>query len=77
MTAMDAESVKTRMRVTFKDGRPEQEYSIAGFRDSKMGCRIQAEDGRHLGYFGLEQSETIVIDIRSEHLPNRGQVDAL
>lgn len=28
------------MRVTFKDGRPEKEHTIAAFRDSERGCRV-------------------------------------
>ena len=39
------------MRVTFKDGRPEEEHTIAAFRDSERGCRALAEDGRELGLF--------------------------
>ena len=41
------------MRVTFKDGRPEEEHTIAAFWDSERGCR--AGGGRSdLGYFGAE-----------------------
>jgi hypothetical protein len=56
------------MRVAFKDGRPEEEYAIAGFRDSKMGCRIQADDGRDLGYFGPEHCRNIVVEIRFDDI---------
>ena len=42
------------MRVTFKDGRPDEEHTIAAFRDSERGCRAPAEDGLDLGYFGPE-----------------------
>ena len=51
------------MRVTFKDGRPDEEHTIAAFRDSERACRALAEDGR-LGYFGPEVCQSIILEIR-------------
>ena len=58
-----------RMRVKFKDGRPDEEYVIAGFRNSGMGCRVHAADGRDLGYFGSDVCDSITFEIRFENLP--------
>jgi len=66
---MGAESVTKRMRVTFKDGRPDEEHVIAGFRDSKRGCRVQADDGRDLGYFGPEICQSIIVEMRFDDVP--------
>ena len=59
------------MRVTFKDGRPEEEHTIAAFRDSERGCRALAEDGRDLGYFGPEVCQSIILEIRFDDLPSK------
>ena len=67
--AIEGESMTKLMRVRFKDGRPDEEHVIAGFRNSGMGCRVQAVDGRDLGYFGPEVCESIVLEIRFNHLP--------
>lgn len=59
------------MRVTFKDGRSEEEHAIAAFRDSEEGCRVQADDGRDLGYFGPDECRSITVEIRFGDLPGK------
>lgn len=59
------------MRVTFRDGRPEEEHAIAAFRDSERGCRALAKDGRDLGYFGPEVCQSIILEIRFDDLPSK------
>ncbi len=59
------------MRVTFKDGRPEEEHTIVAFRDSERGCRALAEDGLDLGYFGPEVCQSIILEIRFDDLPSK------
>jgi len=39
-----------------------------------MGCRVQAEDGRDLGYFGPEVCHSIILEIRFDDLPIRNTV---
>jgi len=51
---LGAKPVTKRIRAAFKDGRPDEEHMIAGFWDSGMGCRVQGDDGRDLGYFKPE-----------------------
>jgi hypothetical protein len=59
------------MRVRFKDGRPDEEYVIAGFRNSAKGCRVHAADGRDLGYFGPEICRSITFEIRFDNRPTK------
>jgi hypothetical protein len=43
--------------------------TIGGFRDSGDGYRVQAKNGRDLGYFGSDVFKSIVFEIRfGEHL---------
>ena len=64
------------MRVRFKDVRPEKVHAIGAFRDSKQGCRALADDGRDLGYFGAEQCQSILIEIRfDDSVSNQASTD--
>src|SRR5579883_410515 len=71
LSLLGAKPVTKTIRVTFKDGRPNEEHVIAGFRDSGMGCRVLAADGRDLGYFGPEVCQSIILEIRFDELPDK------
>jgi hypothetical protein len=65
------------MRLQFVDGRPEVERGIGRFRDSGRGYRVQARNGRDLGFFGPDEYKRIVFDIqfgKSSHTSKRQRV---
>ena len=52
------------MRVRLKDRQGDVVHPVSAFRDSGDGYRVQAEDGTDLGYFGPEEYDSIIFEIR-------------